>query len=93
MVFRELATSAATPGKEYTKLPGYSPFANMQYSPRLIRMVKSTNFSVHDLILVDCKTISPFSSYILSSLAAPEFHLVVEAGSNGEVYNMAIRGT
>ncbi|OJT11689.1 hypothetical protein TRAPUB_11794 [Trametes pubescens] len=44
--------------------------------PRLIRMVKSTNFSVHDLILVD----------------SPEFHLVVEAGSNGEVYNMAIRG-
>ncbi|KAI0759831.1 rhamnogalacturonase-like protein [Trametes elegans] len=44
--------------------------------PRLIRMVKSTNFAVHDLILVD----------------SPEFHLVVEAGSNGEVYNMAIRG-
>lgn len=56
-------------------------------------MVKSTNFSVHDLILVDCKTIFTFSSNILSSLAAPEFHLVVEAGSNGEVYNMAIRGT
>ncbi|KAI0823445.1 rhamnogalacturonan-hydrolase [Trametes gibbosa] len=44
--------------------------------PRLIRMVKSTNFAVHDLILVD----------------SPEFHLVLEAGSNGEVYNMAIRG-
>ncbi|KAI0830349.1 rhamnogalacturonase [Trametes gibbosa] len=44
--------------------------------PRLIRMVTSTNWSVHDLILVD----------------SPEFHLVIQAGSNGEVYNMAIRG-
>ncbi|OJT11688.1 hypothetical protein TRAPUB_11793 [Trametes pubescens] len=44
--------------------------------PRLIRIVQSTNFSVHDLILVD----------------SPEFHLVIEAGSSGEVYNMAIRG-
>lgn len=25
--------------------------------------------------------------------AAPEFHLVIQEGSNGEVYNMAIRGT
>ncbi|KAI1791435.1 rhamnogalacturonase [Ganoderma leucocontextum] len=44
--------------------------------PRLIRIVTSTNWSVHDLILVD----------------SPEFHLVIQAGSNGEVYNMAIRG-
>ncbi|KAL1943442.1 hypothetical protein VTO73DRAFT_4517 [Trametes versicolor] len=44
--------------------------------PRLIRMVTSTNWSLHDLILVD----------------SPEFHLVIQAGSNGEVYNMAIRG-
>ncbi|KAH8104352.1 rhamnogalacturonan-hydrolase [Phellopilus nigrolimitatus] len=45
--------------------------------PRLIRIVTSTNWSIHDLILVD----------------SPEFHLVIQAGSNGEVYNMAIRGT
>ncbi|KAL5512388.1 hypothetical protein ACEPAG_3380 [Sanghuangporus baumii] len=45
--------------------------------PRLIRMVTSNNFSVHDLILVD----------------SPEFHLVIQDGSNGEIYNMAIRGT
>ncbi|KAI0645895.1 rhamnogalacturonase-like protein [Trametes meyenii] len=44
--------------------------------PRLLRVIKSTNFSVHDLILVD----------------SPEFHLIVDHGSNGEVYNMAIRG-
>lgn len=26
-------------------------------------------------------------------MKAPEFHLVIQAGSNGEVYNLAIRGT
>ncbi|KAH9923923.1 rhamnogalacturonase [Epithele typhae] len=45
--------------------------------PRLVRIITSTNWSMHDLILVD----------------SPEFHLVIESGSNGEVYNMAIRGT
>ncbi|EJD02519.1 rhamnogalacturonan-hydrolase [Fomitiporia mediterranea MF3/22] len=44
--------------------------------PRLIRIVTSTNFSVHDVILVD----------------SPEFHLVIQEGSNGEIYNLAIRG-
>ncbi|KAI5119242.1 hypothetical protein M0805_008793 [Coniferiporia weirii] len=44
--------------------------------PRLIRIVTSTNYSVHDLILVD----------------SPEFHLVIQQGSNGEIYNLAIRG-
>ncbi|RPD63561.1 rhamnogalacturonase [Lentinus tigrinus ALCF2SS1-6] len=45
--------------------------------PRLVRIITSTNWSIHDLILVD----------------SPEFHLVIQEGSNGEVYNMAIRGT
>jgi len=45
--------------------------------PRLIRIVTSTNWSLHDIIMVD----------------SPEFHLVVQEGSNGEVYNLAIRGT
>jgi rhamnogalacturonan hydrolase len=45
--------------------------------PRLLRVVNSTNFSVHDLIFVD----------------SPEFHIVVQTGSNGEFYNLAIRGT
>ncbi|KAI0691434.1 rhamnogalacturonan-hydrolase [Cytidiella melzeri] len=44
--------------------------------PRLVRIVTSNNWSMHDLILVD----------------SPEFHLVIQAGTNGEVYNMAIRG-
>lgn len=45
--------------------------------PRLLRVVTSTNFSVHDLIFVD----------------SPEFHIIVQTGSNGELYNLAIRGT
>ncbi|EJD50847.1 hypothetical protein AURDEDRAFT_199574 [Auricularia subglabra TFB-10046 SS5] len=44
--------------------------------PRLIRIITSTSFSVHDLILVD----------------SPEFHLIIDNGSRGEVYNLAIRG-
>ncbi|KIM26589.1 glycoside hydrolase family 28 protein [Serendipita vermifera MAFF 305830] len=44
--------------------------------PRFMRMVTSTNWSVHDIIMVD----------------SPEFHLIVQGGSNGEVYNMVIRG-
>ncbi|KAG9044393.1 hypothetical protein FS837_008218 [Tulasnella sp. UAMH 9824] len=45
--------------------------------PRLLRIITSTNFSVHDLIFVD----------------SPEFHVIVQEGSNGELYNLAIRGT
>jgi rhamnogalacturonan hydrolase len=43
---------------------------------RLVRLVKVTNFSMHDLALVD----------------APAFHLFLDGCSNGEVYNLAIRG-
>ncbi|KAI8933316.1 hypothetical protein NX059_009941 [Plenodomus lindquistii] len=43
---------------------------------RLLRVEKSTNFSVHDIILVD----------------APMFHFVMNTVTNGEAYNMAIRG-
>ncbi|KDR70173.1 hypothetical protein GALMADRAFT_103315 [Galerina marginata CBS 339.88] len=44
--------------------------------PRLLRVITSQNFSVHDLIFVD----------------SPEFHVIIDNGSNGEVYNIAIRG-
>ncbi|RPD78596.1 rhamnogalacturonase [Lentinus tigrinus ALCF2SS1-7] len=44
--------------------------------PRLIRIINSQNWSLHDIVLVD----------------SPEFHLVIQSGQNGEVYNMAIRG-
>lgn len=44
--------------------------------PRILRLVTTTNFSVHDLALVD----------------APAFHFSMDTCTNGEVYNMAIRG-
>ncbi|KAJ5392486.1 Rhamnogalacturonase A [Penicillium cosmopolitanum] len=44
--------------------------------PRILRLYEVTDFSVHDLILVD----------------APAFHFSMDTCSNGEVYNMAIRG-
>ncbi|KAK5790730.1 hypothetical protein VI817_008017 [Penicillium citrinum] len=44
--------------------------------PRLVRLYDVSDFSVHDLILVD----------------APAFHFSLDTCSNGEVYNMAIRG-
>ncbi|KAF2826832.1 rhamnogalacturonase [Ophiobolus disseminans] len=43
---------------------------------RLLRIEKTNNFSVHDIILVD----------------APMFHFVMSTVTNGEAYNMAIRG-
>ncbi|KAJ6019920.1 hypothetical protein N7499_003779 [Penicillium canescens] len=44
--------------------------------PRILRLYDVTDFSVHDLALVD----------------APVFHLSLDTCENGEVYNMAIRG-
>ena len=43
---------------------------------RILRLNKVTNFSVHDMVLVD----------------APAFHFSLDTCTNGEVYNMAIRG-
>ncbi|PWY77078.1 RGase A [Aspergillus heteromorphus CBS 117.55] len=44
--------------------------------PRILRLQDVSDFAVHDVILVD----------------APAFHFVMDTCSNGEVYNMAIRG-
>ncbi len=63
--------------------------------PRLIRMVNSQNWSLHDLVLVDCKYAAIQRCHwerVEPQYAAPEFHLVIQSGQNGEVYNMAIRG-
>ncbi|KAF7979129.1 hypothetical protein HWV62_43355 [Athelia sp. TMB] len=61
--------------------------------PRLIRMVTSTNWSLHDLILVDCEFTSQGHVFETNNaMPAPEFHLIVQGGSNGEIYNLAIRG-
>ncbi|KAF7974786.1 hypothetical protein HWV62_11271 [Athelia sp. TMB] len=61
--------------------------------PRLIRMVTSTNWSLHDLILVDCEFTFQCDVFETNDdMPAPEFHLIVQGGSNGEIYNLAIRG-
>ncbi|EPS30977.1 putative rhamnogalacturonase [Penicillium oxalicum 114-2] len=44
--------------------------------PRILRLYDVTDFSVHDLALVD----------------APSFHFSLDTCANGEVYNLAIRG-
>ena len=43
---------------------------------RILRVEQTSNFSVHDIKLVD----------------APMFHFVIKTCTNGEAYNMAIRG-
>lgn len=44
--------------------------------PRILRLYSVSEFSVHDIALVD----------------APSFHFSMDSCENGEVYNMAIRG-
>lgn len=46
------------------------------FRPRLLRVISGNHFSVHDLVFVD----------------SPEFHVIIDGGENGEVYNLAIRG-
>lgn len=43
---------------------------------RLLRVIKTSDFSVHDLKFVD----------------APAFHISLDTSTNGELYNLAIRG-
>ncbi|KAF2999976.1 hypothetical protein E8E14_006510 [Neopestalotiopsis sp. 37M] len=55
---------------------GYEFHSQDTYGPRLLRFYKCTDFSVHDIILVD----------------SPAFHLSLDTCTNGELYNMIIRG-
>jgi rhamnogalacturonan hydrolase len=55
---------------------GYVFHAAGTYGPRILRLYEVVNFSVHDIALVD----------------AGAFHFVMDTCSNGEVYNMIIRG-
>ncbi|PQE28144.1 glycoside hydrolase family 28 protein [Rutstroemia sp. NJR-2017a BBW] len=55
---------------------GYVFHAQGTYGPRLIRLINVTNFSIHDIALVD----------------SPAFHLVLDTVQNGQVYNLIIRG-
>ncbi|EIT81246.1 RGase E [Aspergillus flavus] len=56
---------------------GYLYHMNGEFTaPRLLHISDVSHWSVHDIALVD----------------APMFHFVIDDASNGEVYNMAIRG-
>ncbi|KAH8892736.1 rhamnogalacturonase rhgA [Thozetella sp. PMI_491] len=55
---------------------GYEFHKDNTYGPRILRFYQSSNFSIHDITLVD----------------APQFHLSLDTVTNAEVYNMVIRG-
>ncbi|KAH6647824.1 pectin lyase fold/virulence factor, partial [Truncatella angustata] len=55
---------------------GYQLNTKGASGPRLIRLIDVTNFSLHDIALVD----------------APVFHLTLDSCTNGEVYNTIIHG-
>ncbi|KAH8887526.1 pectin lyase-like protein [Thozetella sp. PMI_491] len=55
---------------------GYEFHAQNTYGPRILRLYDVTGFSVHDIALVD----------------SPAFHFTMDTCTNGEVYNMIIRG-
>lgn len=78
-VCHSMMSNSATPCSD-SSCPlgnGYKDHANgKRNGARLLRIEQSQNFSIHDIILVD----------------APMFHFVISKSSNGEAYNMAIRG-
>lgn len=55
---------------------GYQYLQDDTYGPRLLRLYEVTDFSVHDIALVD----------------SPAFHFTMDTCTNGEVYNMIVRG-
>ncbi|PYI11492.1 rhamnogalacturonase A precursor [Aspergillus sclerotiicarbonarius CBS 121057] len=55
---------------------GYEYLANDEYGPRLMRFQDMGNFSVHGFALID----------------SPSYYLTLDTVSNGEVYNIIMRG-
>ncbi|KAI0129164.1 pectin lyase fold/virulence factor [Xylariales sp. AK1849] len=55
---------------------GYEFHQDNTYGPRILRLYQCTDFSVHDVALVD----------------SPAFHVSLDTCTNGELYNMIIRG-
>lgn len=55
---------------------GYEFHKNDIYGPRILRFYDVNDFSIHDVALVD----------------SPAFHFTVDTCTNGEVYNMIVRG-
>ncbi|KAK1760071.1 pectin lyase fold/virulence factor [Echria macrotheca] len=63
-------------GKGAVQGYGWEFHKNNKYGPRILRFTKVTNFSVHDLALVD----------------SPAFHFTADTCTNGEVYNLIVHG-
>ncbi|KAK3937868.1 pectin lyase fold/virulence factor [Diplogelasinospora grovesii] len=55
---------------------GYVFHSQGTYGPRILRFYEVTDFSIHDIALVD----------------SPAFHFTMDTCTNGEVYNMIVRG-
>lgn len=55
---------------------GYQFLEDGVYGPRLLRLIDVDQFSIHDIRLVD----------------SPAFHLIIDTCSNGEIYNVIVRG-
>ncbi|ESZ92426.1 rhamnogalacturonan hydrolase [Sclerotinia borealis F-4128] len=55
---------------------GYEYHKSSTYGPRLLRFFDATNFSIHDIALVD----------------SPAFHFTLDTCTSGEIYNLIIRG-
>ncbi|KAH8904279.1 Rhamnogalacturonase A [Coniochaeta sp. PMI_546] len=55
---------------------GYETHKSGKYGARIMRLTQVQDFSIHDIALVD----------------APQFHLTLDRCTNGEAYNMVIRG-
>ena len=66
----------STSGKGAMQGYGYQFHQQNQYGPRLVRLASVTDFSFHDITLVD----------------SPAFHLVMDTVENGEVYSCVIKG-
>lgn len=55
---------------------GYEFHEDGSYGARIMRLYKTSNFSIHDIALVD----------------APQFHLTLDTCESGEIYNTIIHG-
>ncbi|EFX03047.1 rhamnogalacturonase a precursor [Grosmannia clavigera kw1407] len=79
MIFIQLSTdleiySATSTGA--IQALGYEFHKNGEYGARILRLYKTSNFSIHDIALVD----------------SPQFHLTLDTCTSGEVYNTVIHG-
>lgn len=67
----------STTGRGAFQGNGYVMHAkNNILGPRILRFVKTSNFAVHDIMMID----------------SPAFHFSMDSCKNGEVYNLIIRG-